>query len=366
MPEANAILDLLSPGLRALAPVETARVDARLHRLQWNESPFDFPADLKEEVLQRLMRMEWARYPTALRPFDLIDALARHTGLPAAQIVVSGGSADLIRLTLAALIQPGDAVVMPSPTFLLYKRTARALEADIHEISLDPAQDFALPVDDLIVTAQTNGAKAVVLCAPNNPTGTVYSLGELRALAQDCGGALVIDEAYCHFSGQDLRPLPAEHPNVILLRTFSKAYSMAGVRVGYALADAAVVAELQKAVAPFPISVFSEIAALVALENHARFLAQVAQVVAERERLAAALAALPGLRVYSSGANFLLVRTESAPAEAIFGHLLHERGVLVNDAGSYPELDNCLRVTVGTPEQNEIVIAGFKAATRTA
>ena len=355
----NVVVESLSPHVRSLASVEHVRVDPTLHRLQWNESPFDFPPELKEEVMQRLAQAEWSRYPVTLRPFDLIDRLAATLGVPADRIAMTGGSSDMIRVLFAALVQPGDAVVMPSPTFLLYRRNARLHGADLLEVPCDAERDFALPVDDLIVAARTNQAKVVVLCAPNNPTGTVFPVAHLAQLVEECGCPVVIDEAYQEFSGQDLLSLASRHANVVLVRTFSKAFSMAGVRLGYAVAAAPVISELQKVITAFPLSLFTEIVAAVALENRVRFMQGVAQVVAERERLAAALAELPGVRVHSSGTNFLLVRP-NVPARPIFEHLFRAHHLLISDAGGYPELDNYLRISVGTPEENDLVVRGFR------
>jgi histidinol-phosphate aminotransferase len=278
--------DAIRAGVRAASPIGRSKVDESLHRMQWNESPQDFPADLKEDVLQRLAAQAWSRYPVSGRPWPLIDALATQMRVAPDQVVVSEGSADLIKAVMAAALRPGDAVVLPAPTFLLYRQNVRLHEANVVEIPLDPATGFALPIDALIDAAQTQRARLVTLCAPNNPTGTVYAVSDLRRLAAAIAPTLlVIDEAYAEFCDQDLTGL-LDLDNVILLRTFSKFYAMAGVRVGYALTTPALAAELQKVITVFPLSVFSEITALVALEHRARFLSLRDQTVAERARMA--------------------------------------------------------------------------------
>ena len=304
---AEHALHLIKPGLRKLPPMTPGLVDATMHRLQWNENPFDFPAQLKAEVLQRLAQAEWSRYPLGLRPWALIERLAKHHGVGADQVVVSNGASDLIKLILGAVLQPGDAFVLPSPTFLLYPLNARLNLANAVQVPLSPTNDWALPVDELLAAAHSYQAPVMAVCAPNNPTGTVYSAEDLRRLAAGCPGLLLLDEAYAEFGDQDLTEL-LPLGNVILLRTFSKLYAMAGVRVGYAITSPALAAEIQKVVTDFPLSLFSELAALVALDHHAAFLTQRDQIVAERERLAAALRPLPGVHVFSSGTNFLLVQ----------------------------------------------------------
>lgn len=356
--------DPIRAGVRAASPIGRSRVDTSLHRLQWNESPFPFPADLKEEVLARLLQAEWERYPAAMRPFALIDRLAAHLGIDAARLVVSAGSGDLIRIVLSTLLRPGAVLVEPTPTFILYRRQAAISGARVVGVPCSAADDWALPVEALLQAAAAEQAGLIALCAPNNPTGTVHSparVAELVAGAAALGATVVVDEAYLHFNPFDLLPLALQHDNVILLRTFSKAYSMAGVRVGYAVAHPAIAAELQKVVTSFPLNLFGEVTAGVALDHHDRFMAQVAEVVAERERLAAALAALPGVHVFASGTNFLLVQLD-APARPVFDHLLSAHRVLVSDNGGYPDLPNHLRISIGTPAQNSIVIQGLTEA----
>jgi histidinol-phosphate aminotransferase len=265
---------------------------------------------------------------------------------------------------LSALLRPDDVLVQPSPTFLLYKRQAALLGATLVSVPTRPEEEWALPVDALLEAAAHPQAKVIALCAPNNPTGTVHPVEHLETLAAGAGSlgaTLVIDEAYLHFNPLDLLPLALAHTNVILVRTLSKAYSMAGVRVGYAVAHPEVAAQLQKVVTSFPLSLFSEVVAGVAVDHHTRFMAQVEQVVAERERLAAGLRGLPGLQVFSSGANFLLVRPR-LPARPIFEHLLLAHRVLISDNGGYPELAGYLRISVGTPEQNDLVLRGMAEA----
>lgn len=351
--------ELIKPGVRSLAPVGRHLVDARLHRLQWNENPFDFPQDLKEEVLQRLAQAEWSRYPRGARPWPLIERLAQHYGVAGEQIVVSEGSADLIKVLMASLIYPGDGVVMPSPTFLLYRQNAAMHQATVVEVPLDPQTGWALPVEESIEASHRVDARLNVLCAPNNPTGTRYAMEALRRMAMGCRGLLLVDEAYAEFCDQDLTPLLALG-NVVLLRTFSKVYAMAGVRVGYLLTSPALATEFQKAVTVFPLSIFSEIVAEVALDHHDRFLALRDAIVVERERVAAALAAIPGLQVFPSSTNFLLVQLHG-PKAPLLEFLHRHHSVLISDMAAYPELTDCVRISIGSPAQNDLVVRGFRA-----
>jgi histidinol-phosphate aminotransferase len=348
----------IKPGIRGLPAVNPLRVDAQRHRLQWNENPYEFPADLKEIVLERLAQAGWARYPLGLRPWSLIERIATHRGVRVDQVVAGPGSSDLIRVIMNSVLHAGDNVVLPSPTFLAYRPGVRMAQANSIDIPLAAQDNFALPTDAVIEAAEVNEARLVVICAPNNPTGTVYAIEDIERVAAGCPGLLLVDAAYSEFSGQDFTPLLAHH-NVLLLHTFSKLYAMAGVRVGYVLTSPYLAGQLQKAVSDFPLSVFAEVTAEVALEHSQRFEAPRKLVLCERDRLAAALGEIQGVHVYPSGTNFLLVQL-NCPKEELLEHLLYEHNLLVSDLAAYPELESCVRVSVGTPEQNDLVLRGLR------
>ena len=302
----NKAQNWIRPGIRGLGVADAFRVDPALQRLHWNENPYEYPAELKEIVLERLAAAGWTHYPLGLRPWALIECLAAQRGLAADQVVVGAGSSDLIKVVTSSILRPGDAVVMPSPTFLLYRPAVRMQGANSIEIPLRAEDGFALPVEAMVEAAEVNDARLVVVCAPNNPTGTVYDRAELERLARGCDMPLLVDAAYAEFSGQDFTPLLALG-NVILLHTFSKFYALAGARIGYALTSPALAGELQKAISDFPLSVFAELAAQVALENRHQFEPLRQRILDERERLEAALSQIAGVTVHPSGTNFLLV-----------------------------------------------------------
>lgn len=334
------------------------KVAPDLHPLQWNENPFDFPADLKEEVLQRLSHISWSRYPVSFRAFDVIDAVAKSTGLGSDQIIVGNGSSDILRVVISAVLHPGDHMLTLSPTFGSYTSHARQIGCEAHHIALDPAQGFALPVEKMLEQSADYGVKLVVICAPNNPTGTLFPYEQLHQVVTQSDAFVLLDAAYTEFSGQDLRPLLAESDKVVLVHTLSKAFALAGVRVGYALSSPEVAGELQKLVTTFTLSPFSESAAIIAVENRDRFQPLIDAIVTERERMATALAQLPGITVYPSATNFLLVHLGYAGKKAQ-GDLRRNQRVLVTDMGMYPGYEDYLRISIGTPEQNNLVVTGL-------
>ncbi len=354
-------IDHINPHVRATLPGAKVKADESAHRLQWNENPFDYPADLKEEVLQRLANTPWSRYPLGLRAYDLMGKIAEFHNLSPDWVVVGSGSSDIIRVVMSAVLQPGDDLVVPAPTFQSYRHHGQMLGATIHEVPLLAANDFALPVDEILTRALDNRAKLIVVCAPNNPTGAVYPVADLRRLVGASDALVAIDEAYAEFCGQNLRPLLDDYDNIILLRTLSKAFAMAGVRVGYALAAPALSAEFQKLVTVFTLSLFSEIAATVALENSERFIDNVALLVRERERVAGALRNIPGVHVFPSGTNFLLVRLNRPPDE-VHAYLRTRHNLLVSLMGNQPQLENCLRISIGMPEQNDLLVTALGEA----
>jgi histidinol-phosphate aminotransferase len=208
---------------------------------------------------------------------------------------------------------------------------------------------------------RSHRAPVTILCSPNNPTGCSVSLDDVRALCAESDGLVVVDEAYHEFAGVSAVPLLAEHENVVVLRTFSKAMALAGMRVGYLLASPALVVEINKGKLPYNINFFSQLAAMATLDEWPLLEERVARIVAERAALAQAIGSLPGVRVYPSDANFLLLelatRTPKEVLEAVFA-----QGVLIRDVSSYPMLERCLRVSVGSPEENAALVAALEEA----
>jgi histidinol-phosphate aminotransferase len=293
-----------------------------------------------------------------LRAFDVIDAVAKYTGLDSDQVVVGNGSSDILRSIIPAILQPGDHMVTLHPTFSSYMTHAFQVGAEVHAVALDPAQGFALPVHTILETAAQTRAKLIVLCAPNNPTGTAFPYQQLRQIVLQSDAIVVLDAAYAEFSEQDLTPLLAEADNLVIVHTLSKAFALAGVRVGYALSTPEVAAEFQKLFTNFTLSPFSEAAAIVALENKERFQPMIDLVVSKRERLAAALAQLPDVTVFPSATNFLFVHLGHSGKDAE-RFLRQHAGLLIAGMGSFAGYEEYVRISVGTTEENDLVVNGL-------
>lgn len=362
-PESRSGLDLIKPEVRALSAY-TLHPYAYRHKLNQNENPLGYPEELKQKVWERVARQDWARYPD----FDLVEItekLAAHAGVAPEQVLVGNGSNELIYVTLAVTLSRGDSVILPVPTFSLYKLISRVMGAEVHEIQMGPHDNFALPCREVIERARQHQAKVVILCSPNNPTGTAYEPEQVRAVAAESGALVIVDEAYREFNdGQDFTRLLDEFSNVVILRTFSKAMAMGGLRVGYAIARPEVAREIHKAKLPYALNSFSEAAAVVALDNPGPFEAEVAQIKAERAWLYEQLRAIPELWVYPTAANFFLVRFERQSPASVFQALLEREGILVRDVSHYPGLAGHLRISIGRPDENRLLVETLRDIVR--
>ena len=341
-------------------------VDAPV-KLDQNESSEDFPAPLKALVLQRVAQHAWNRYPD-LNAESLCHAIARHDAWDPAGVVATTGSNVLISL-LIQLTALQSRVLTVKPNFALYGLDARLLGAALTELPLGP--DFQVDTPALLraigecapagpsATEPAQPAGVIDLPRPHAPTGTLMERAALDQIVERARNWLVVvDEAYHHFAPDDMRDWARQHDNVVILRTFSKAWGLAGMRLGYALTSAAVARQLRKLVPPFGISALQSVCAEVALAHPEYVQERVARVLQERERMTAALRQHPSWQVFPSHANFLLIRTPDAAA-AYQGLLA--QGVLVRRQDSYYALAGCIRVTVGTAQENSAFLAAAAA-----
>ena len=329
-------------------------------KLNQNENPYDFPDDLKDEIFRRFKARQWCRYPDFV-PDSLRLRLAEFTGWQKDGVLVGNGSNELLMATLMVLINNRTRVAIPSPTFTVYRLISTVLGANIADIPL--SQDMTYDVDALISKSEESGAGVLIVNTPNNPTGSVLKGEGLQRILDRFSGFVLLDEAYYEFWGQTGFEFLKDYPRLIITRTFSKAMGMASLRVGYLLAHPDLAAQISKAKLPYNVNQFSLTAAEVALENIGRFRPAIEAVMKERKRLGGELAELPGLKVYPTEANFFLIEVPVAP-RLIFENL-YGQGILVRDVSSYPMLSRCLRISVGTPEENDRLLTALRAALNT-
>ncbi len=325
-------------------------------KLNQNENPFDFPADLKEEAFRRFRARQWSRYPDFI-PDRLHAKLAEFVGWPKEGILAGNGSNELLQATLMVLVGARTRVAIPVPTFTVYRLIATILGADVVDIPL--GADMTYDVDALISRSREAGARVLVVNNPNNPTGCAIREGEIRRILDEFEGFVLLDEAYYEFCGHTGFGLLERYPRLVITRTFSKAMGMAGLRLGYLMAHPDLVAQISKAKLPYNINQFSLTAAEVALDHIDRFRPAIETMLSEKKRLERELREIPGVRVYPSQSNFFLIEIPVPPRE-IFEDL-YRRGVLVRDVSSYPTLGRCLRVSVGAPEENTQLLTALRA-----
>jgi histidinol-phosphate aminotransferase len=357
LPESAPALGLIKPSVRSQAAY-TLEAPVTARKLNQNESPTDVPEEIKREILARAAAAPWHRYP-AFVPGRLTAAIAaRHDWVPEG-VLVGNGSNELIQATLAVSVAEGAAVVAPQPTFALYRLLTAVGGGCYVPVPLD--QNFEYDVEALIATAQRERARVVVLNSPNNPTGSALPEGAVERLLAETDALVLCDEAYQDFGGPSAVPLLRRSPRVVVLRTFSKAMGMAGLRFGYALAHPDLAREITKAKLPYNVNAITLAAAEVALEHHRVFAERTGAVIAERDRFLPLLAKLPGIRVFPSAANFVLFRVQALPARVLFRRLVEEHGVLVRDVSGGAGLADCLRISIGSREDMDAALTALRA-----
>ncbi len=317
-------------------------------KLNQNECPFDVPEELKREIVDEALASNWGRYPGFV-PLETKTAIGQRHGLGPEHILIGNGSNELIQSVFNTSVSQGDRVVLPAPTFTLYALVGRIAGAEIRTVHLN--RDLSFDVDRLEEESAHQDVRLVVLCSPNNPTGSMIAPEDTARIAEATRGLVVVDEAYFEFGGVSCIDLLDRHPNLVITRTFSKALGAAGLRLGYLVADPAVAREIEKVKLPYNVNIISLIAARKLIAQEALIEERAALIRSERQRVFETLWDLPGILPYPSHANFVLFEAER-PVSEIF-HGLIERGVLIRDVSRYPMLERGMRVTIGLPEEND-------------
>jgi histidinol-phosphate aminotransferase len=342
--------------LRALEGYHSPQVQVRV-RLNTNESPVAPPAAWRDAYAAEVSRIEWHRYPDRAAT-ELRRAIADWHGVDPGQVFAANGSNEVLQTLLLTYAGPGRTVVTFEPTYQLHAHIARITGAAVVEGERRP--DFTL--DPLEVRRVVEAAEPHVtfLCSPNNPTGLVEPAERVSELLDVAPGLVVVDEAYAQFADWSALSLVDEARPLAVVRTFSKTWSMAAARLGYLVAPRWLVAELDKVVLPYHLDAAKQVAGRLALRYVDDMDERVKAVVAERERISEAMAAL-GVDVVPSGANFVLFRPRSIPGRELWQRLV-DRSVLVRDCSAWPRLTDCLRVTVGTQVENDAFLTALSEA----
>ncbi|MGC8463004.1 MAG: histidinol-phosphate transaminase [Acidimicrobiales bacterium] len=350
------------PDLRRLSGYHSAHVDVEV-RLNTNESPFGPPEALRTELTAAIARLDLNRYPDR-DAHALRHELARHHDVAVEQVYCANGSNEVLQSLLLAYGGPGRTVAVFEPTYQLHAHIARVTGTDV--AVGQRTDDHALDLAEVARVVADSEPVVTFLCSPNNPTGRAEPAEVVAAVAALAPGLLVVDEAYGQFARttalERLRHERPEDAATVVVRTFSKTWSMAGVRLGYLVGPPEVVEACEAVTLPYHLDAVKQEAGRLALRYTAEMEARVALLVEERGRIAAGLGSLP-VDTWPSDANFILFRPRERTASAVW-HGLVERSVLVRDCSTWPGLSGCLRVTVGTPEENDRFLEALEACLR--
>ena len=364
---------VIRPDILAQTAYHVADAPADFIKLDAMENPWRLPGALQAELAQRLAALAINRYPSGNTYTALKQAIARHDGLDGIDgLVLGNGSDELISLLCQLVAQPGATIMAPAPSFVMYEMGARLAGVGFVPVPLRP--DFSLDREAMLQAIETHRPALVFLAYPNNPTGNLFDADDVRAILQATDGLVVLDEAYAPFAGgASWLPQLQAWPNLAVMRTCSK-WGLAGARIGYLASAPAWAAQLDKIRPPYNISVLDAETACFAFQHHADFDQQTRTLCAERQTLVQRLQAMQGPQglshVYPTAANFVLVRLAggqgdgAGPSRATrVAAAMRAAGVLIKDASRmHPALAECLRLTVGAPEENEAMLQALAAA----
>ncbi len=346
-----------APNLQDIVPYDPKYLPAEAF-LSANENPRDISADLRAKIIAELDKVAFNRYPDPLAN-DLRDAIASANGLDRDYVLIGNGGDELLFNTALAWGGPGRTFLNMPPTFSVYEANAKLTNTKIVNIPRLADQDFAVD-EEAVLAALRDPALNIdytIIASPNNPTGLRTKEEFLQEMLDATDALVMVDEAYFEFSRSTMRPALEQHKNLVILRTFSKAFSLAGLRIGYILAHPDVIREYIKVRQPYSVDAVSQTIARVVYENRAEFEPGINAIIAERERLMDAMRVIPGVTVHPSESNWILFNVDDA--QDCWQHL-YEHGVLVRDLSADTLLPNMLRVSIGTVEQNDQFLSALK------
>jgi histidinol-phosphate aminotransferase len=325
-------------------------------KLDAMENPYRLPEALRAELGRALSRVAINRYPDASGT-GVKAALRQALGIDGRfGLILGNGSDELIQIVATTLAKPGATMLVVEPSFVMYK--ANAMLAQMRYVGVPLNADFTLDTAAFLAAIERERPALVFLAYPNNPTGNLFPIEDIERIVEASPGLVVIDEAYHPFAKVSFADRLARHPNAVVMRTLSK-LGLAGIRLGYAFGDPAWIDELDKTRPPYNLNSLTQATALTVLAHGDVLAEQAASLCSERERLSAALKKIDGIGVFPSAANFVLVRVKNA--EATFARLM-DAGILVKNLhGWHPLLAQCLRLSVGTPEENDRLLSALRS-----
>ncbi|HVF12813.1 MAG TPA: histidinol-phosphate transaminase [Actinomycetota bacterium] len=334
--------------LADLQPYRAPQLDAAI-KLNTNESPYPPPDSFVRDLQGRVAATVLNRYPARDFP-EAREALAQHLGTLTERLWLANGSNEILLQLLMAFGGPERKVMTFEPTYAMHSHITRMTGSRLLRARRNP--DYSMDPEASLTAIRTQRPDIVFLCSPNNPTGNSNTADEITAICEAAPGLVVLDEAYAEFAGSSFMRHVEEYDNLVITRSFSKAWRLAGARVGYLVGQPWVIEEVQKTRLPYHLSALTQAVVVTAVAHAKEILGTVETICHERERLFRELSTTRGITAYPSQANFIFFRCDSRPAQEVWNGLL-DKGILVRDFSDVAGCDGCLRVSVGTPDQDE-------------
>ncbi len=336
--------------------VKSKPISPGLIKLNQNENPFDVPDELKRELAEEFFHQPWNRYPDVF-PVQLTDSLSQYLNVPVESIIAANGSNELMYTVLMSIVAKGTKVLIPTPTFFLYEKIVHVLDGEL--IRVPAKSDLSFDVENIIETAKRERPSLIILNSPNSPTGRMIPANDVERIISGTEAIILVDEAYIEFAGlPSVLPLLETYDRLVILRTFSKAFSLAGLRIGYLIAHPALCSELKKPKIPFTVNNFSSAVAMKLMKKKELISERIQYIKQQKEFLFKELTAISEIKVFPSQTNFLIFKAKK-DVQALFDGLLSEN-VLIRDVSSYPMLENTLRVNAGTEAENKAFLTVLK------
>ncbi len=347
------LTNLVRPNVKSLKAYHVDNYDCKI-KLHANENPFQLPTEILDLISASFKDFEFNRYPDP-GCLQLREAISKIANIPSQNLIVGNGSDELLQLIMQVFCGPGDGVAFPDPSFAMYSILAKSMALKPVPFSLNGQWDFK--AETLLEIVEQNQTKVVFFSFPNNPTGNCFSSEEIEKILNEFKGIVVLDEAYFDFSRKTFKDRLTTNNNLIILRSLSK-IGLASLRVGFAAACPLIIEELNKIRLPYNSNSFSQMVANEALKQFHLIQKQIDLIIQERTQLFNSLSQLSEVQVFPSDSNFLLFKTSQNSGE-IFQKLA-KKDILLRDLSSHPKLKNCLRVTVGTPDENSKFLQEIK------
>lgn len=349
--------------LKELKPYDPHEVPYKI-KLNANENPYGLPEEIIEEILREAKNLKYFRYPNA-NSVKLSEIISSFWGLNRDNIVIGNGSDELIDYLIKAFSEKGRRVITTAPSFAMYKIYSIINGSNFVQIPLSQS-NFSLNEDKILEEAKKEDSSIIFIAYPNAPTGNYFAENKIIKIIEESGCLVVVDEAYYEFGKKTFVPLISRYDNLVILRTFSKAYSIASLRVGYLLSNSEIINEVRKVKSPFNVNTFSQLAAQVVFENKEILKDSIKKIIEEREKLINRINEIPPFKAHTSRTNFVLVEVGSKENSDLAYSNLLKQGILVQKVSDpiFSTSRYFLRITVGNEEENDILVKGLEIVSK--